>query len=228
MSGVDNRVVSMKFDNAAFETGAATTMSTLDKLRQALSLTGGTKGMTDVQDAAKKLDLSPVSAAVENVSARFLAMSAVAITVLSNITNRAVDAGIQMGKSLTLDQVKDGFSEYETKIGAIQTILANTQKFGTTLPQVTDALNELNNYADKTIYSFGEMTKTVGLFTNAGIKVEDATAMIKGFSNAAAASGANAENTARAQYSCHRLCRPVQFASWTGNPSPTLAWATPT
>lgn len=200
MSGVDNRVVSMKFDNAAFETGAATTMSTLDKLRQALSLTGGTKGMTDVQDAAKKLDLSPVSAAVENVSARFLAMSAVAITVLSNITNRAVDAGIQMGKSLTLDQVKDGFSEYETKIGAIQTILANTQKFGTTLPQVTDALNELNNYADKTIYSFGEMTKTVGLFTNAGIKVEDATAMIKGFSNAAAASGANAENTARAQY----------------------------
>ncbi len=200
MSSVDSRIVTMKFDNGQFEKGAGTTISTLDRLKQALHLPGATKGLENVQDAANRTNLGTLQGGVTKVSAGFTAMATIAITALATITQKAMSAGAQIIKSLTLQPVMDGFKEYELKMGSIQTILANTEKDGTTLEDVSAALDELNTYADKTIYSFGEMTKTIGLFTNAGINIESATSMIKGFSNAAAASGATAEGTARAQY----------------------------
>lgn len=200
MSTVDSRIVTMKFDNSQFERGASTTISTLDRLKQALGLNGATKGLEQVQDAANRTNLSGLEGGITKINAGFAAMATIAVTALATITQKAMSVGAQLIKSLTLDPVMDGFREYELKMGSIQTILANTQKDGTTLKQVDAALEELNRYADKTIYNFGEMTKAVGLFTNAGIGIEDATAMIKGFSNAAAASGATAEGTARAQY----------------------------
>ena len=96
--------------------------------------------------------------------------------------------------------IMDGFGEYETKMGSIQTILANTASKGTTLTQVTSALDSLNTYADKTIYNFAEMTHNIGLFTNAGLGVEESASMIKGFSNAAAASGTTSSAAANAAY----------------------------
>src|SRR5690606_29469143 len=108
--------------------------------------------------------------------------------------------GAQMIKSLTLTPILDGFAEYELKMGSIQTILANTERFGTTLDDVAGSLDKLNEYADKTIYNFGDMTRNIGLFTNAGIRIEEATSMIQGFSNVAAASGTSAAGAAGAAY----------------------------
>ena len=200
MSSVDSRIVTMKFDNAQFEKGASTTLSTLDRLKKAMGFEGASKGLNDVQAAVDKTHFGAITGGIDKVNLKFAAMATVAITALSNITTKAMAVGTQLVKSLTLQPVMDGFAEYELKMKSIQTILANTEAKGTTLKDVNASLKELNEYADKTIYSFSEMTKTVGLFTNAGIGIEDATAMIKGFSNAAAASGATAEGTARAQY----------------------------
>lgn len=200
MSGVEERIVSMKFDNRQFESGIQTSISSLDKLKQSLQMTGASQGLNDLQAGANKFSLANLGNATDGISAKFIALSTVAITALSNITNKAVDAGINIAKSLTFKQVGEGLKLYELKLGSIQTILANTARYGTKLPQVTAALDDLNEYADKTIYNFGEMTKNVGLFTNAGIRIEDATTMIKGFSNEAAASGTNAQGAAAAAY----------------------------
>jgi len=200
MSGVEERIVSMKFDNRQFESGIQTSIGSLDKLKQSLQMTGANQGLNDLQAGANKFSLANLGNATEGISAKFIALSTVAITALSNITNKAVDAGISITKSLTIKQVGEGLKLYELKLGSIQTILANTARYGTKLPQVTAALDDLNEYADKTIYNFGEMTKNVGLFTNAGIRIEDATTMIKGFSNEAAASGTNAQGAAAAAY----------------------------
>lgn len=200
MSSVDSKIVTMKFDNAQFESGAKTTISTLDKLKQSLHLTGATKGLEDVQRAADGVNLSHIQAGTNKLSAGFIAMSTIAVTALATITQKAMAVGSNLIKSFTLEPIKQGFNEYETKMKSIQTILANTAKYGTKLEDVTTELDKLNEYADKTIYSFEEMTRAVGLFTNSGMRVEEATTVIKGFSNAAAASGATAENTARAQY----------------------------
>jgi tape measure domain-containing protein len=200
MSGVDDRIVSMKFDNASFENKLSATIGSLDKLRASLNFPNSAKGFEQVTAAANAVNLGTIASGVDGIASKFNAMSVIAIAALTRVTHMAVDSGIRFAKSFTVAPVMDGFREMETKMGSIQTILANTQSKGTTLDQVTDSLDELNHYADKTIYNFGEMTKNIGLFTNAGIGIEDATAMIKGFSNSAAASGTNAQAAAGAAY----------------------------
>ena len=200
MSKIEDLIVSMKFDNKQFEAGVKVSMMTINALKNSLNFGGASKGLDEVQAAASRFSMGSMGSAVEGISAKFLALSTVAVTALTNITNKAVDAGLSMAKSLTLDPIMDGFAEYELKMGSIQTILANTSKHGTTLQDVTANLDELNTYADKTIYNFGDMTRNIGLFTNAGIKVEDATKMIQGFSNEAAASGTTASAAAGAAY----------------------------
>lgn len=200
MSSIDERVVEMRFDNRAFASGAKSTLDDLDNLKKGLKLEGATKGLEDINSAAKNTQLSHIGAAVDGIAQKFSAMSVIGLTALTNLANKAVNAGMQMAKSLTIEPLTSGFSEYELTIGSIQTMLANTSRYGTKLPEVTANLNELNAYADKTIYNFGDMTKNIGLFTNAGIRIGDATQMIKGFSNVAAASGTSAEGAAGAAY----------------------------
>ncbi len=200
MSTIDDRIVAMKFQNTQFQQGAAQTLSILDKLKSALRLDGAKKGFEDVDAAANAVKLSGMAQGIDAIKNKFSAMSIIAITALTNITNKAINAGTQLAKSFTVQPILDGFAEYELKMGSIQTILANTSKHGTTLDQVTAALDKLNEYADKTIYNFGDMTRNIGLFTNAGIGIEDATAMIKGFSNEAASSGTSAQGAAGAAY----------------------------
>lgn len=200
MSGIDNRIVAMKFDNAQFERGVSTTISSMDKLKQSLHFDEAKTGLQNLSGSIAKFNMGGMEGSIHSVSAAFTTMATVGITALSNITNKAVDAGINLVKSLTISPITEGFSEYELKLGSIQTILANTAKYGTKLPEVTKVLDDLNKYSDKTIYNFGDMTKNIGLFTNAGIKIKDAASMIKGFSNAAAASGTSAEGAAGAAY----------------------------
>lgn len=199
-SSIDERVVAMRFQDNQFASGIKRTLDSLGLLKKGLNLDAAKKSLADVEAAGKRFNLGPLGDGVDKVNAKFLALAAVAITALANIANRAVNAGIQIAKSLTIDPIKAGFAEYELKMNSIQTILANTSKHGTTLNQVTDALDRLNDYADKTIYNFGDMTRNIGLFTNAGIGIEDATSMIKGFSNEAASSGTSAAGAAGAAY----------------------------
>lgn len=197
---IDQRVVEMRFDNKQFEANVKTSMSTLDKLKQSLNLTGASKGLENVSAAAKNCDMSGLSSAVQTVHAKFSALEVMAVTALANITNSAINAGKQLVSSFTIDPIKLGFQEYETQINAIQTILANTSSKGTTLEQVTSALDELNKYADKTIYNFTEMTRNIGTFTAAGVDLDTSVQAIKGIANLAAVSGSTSQQASTAMY----------------------------
>ena len=197
---VDERVVSMQFDNKQFESNVRTSMSTLDKLKQKLNLSGAAKGLENVNTAAKNCKLSPIANAAEAVSLKFNAMYTIADQALRNITNSAMYYGKKITSALTIDPIKSGFQEYETQIGAVQTILANTSHNGTNLDQVNAALDELNHYADKTIYNFTEMTRNIGTFTAAGVDLQTSVDSIKGIANLAAVSGSTSQQASTAMY----------------------------
>lgn len=199
---VDERVVEMRFDNKQFEQNIQTSLSSLDKLKKSLNLEGVAKGLETVNDAANKCsgNMSPLSNAVETVRVRFSALEVMAITALQNITNSALAAGKNLVSAFTIDPIKTGFEEYETQINAVQTILANTSSKGTTLDQVNNALDELNHYADMTIYNFTEMTRNIGTFTAAGVDLDTSVAAIKGIANLAAVSGSNSQQASTAMY----------------------------
>lgn len=199
---IDERVVEMRFDNRQFESATADTLNTLDKLKRSLRFDGATEGLENISSATNtnKTNMNGFGKAVETVRMRFSALEVMGVTALANITNSAVNAGKRIVSALSIDPVMSGFREYETQINAVQTILANTESKGTTLTDVNKALDELNKYADKTIYNFTEMTRNIGTFTAAGVDLEKSVTSIKGIANLAAVSGSNAQQASTAMY----------------------------
>ena len=197
---IDERVVEMRFDNKQFESNVATSMSTLDKLKQKLNLSGASKGLENIDSASKKVNMNGLGSAVDAVKIKFSALEVMGVTALANITNSAVNTGKRMISALTIDPIKSGLQEYETQINAVQTILANTSSKGTTIDQVNAALDELNKYADLTIYNFTEMTRNIGTFTAAGIDLETSVSAIQGIANLAAVSGSTSQQASVAMY----------------------------
>ena len=197
---IDQRVVEMRFDNKQFESATKESMSTLQRLKDSLNLTGASKGLESIDSAARKVNMSGLGSAIETVHAKFSALEVMGVTALANITNSAVNAGKKMVSALTIDPIKTGFSEYETQINAVQTILSNTRSKGTTLDDVNGALDELNTYADKTIYNFTEMTRNIGTFTAAGVDLDTSVSSIQGIANLAAVSGSTSQQASTAMY----------------------------
>lgn len=195
MSSIDNRVVTMKFDNEQFQNGVKQTIASLEILKEKLNI----KDSSALEKINEKMpDLNPLISAAGEVANRFSILGSIAFGALERIGSIAVDVGMQMGKALTIQPILDGFAEYETEMNSIKTIQANLP--GVSNASINKALAELNTYADKTVYSFGDMTRSIGLFTAAGVDLDRSVVAIKGMSNVAAGAGANNEALARANY----------------------------
>lgn len=197
---IDERVVEMRFENGQFESNVKQSMSTIERLKSALKFNDQSKGLENVAAATKKVDMNQLAGSVDKVKVSFSALQVVAATALSRITNSAITAGKNLVSALTLDPVISGFQEYETKMNAVQTIMANVSSKGKTIADVNAVLDELNHYADKTIYNFTEMTRNIGTFTAAGVDLNVAATAIQGISNLAATAGSNAQQTSTAMY----------------------------
>lgn len=201
MASVDNRVVSMTFQSAAFVSGVAAVLSSLTKLKSGLTNLRGGKALSDLDAAGKKVDLSGIAKGVDEIGKHFTALGTIAITALATIANAAVAAGGRLLKSLTIAPIANGLDIYGTKLQAIQTILANTMgQSGSNIHDVTLALDELNGYANQTIFRFSDMAHSIGLFTAAGVGIKTSVASIKGIANIAALSGASTQQAASAMY----------------------------
>jgi tape measure domain-containing protein len=201
MSSIDERVVRMKFENAQFAAGASSTLKQLDQLKAALKFEGASQGLEQVNAAASKFSTAGAQEQVSALGQKFSALQIAAVAALANIVNKAVDAGLSIAKSLTIEPITSGFREYETNLNSVQTILANTGLKGAEgLAKVNQALQDLNTYSDKTIYNFSEMARNIGTFTAAGVSLDKATSAIKGIANLAAISGSNSEQASAAMY----------------------------
>lgn len=194
---IDEKIVEMKFDNKNFETNVATTMSTLEKFKQKLNLTGASKGLENIKSQSEKVNFSGMSNAITGVQAKFSALEVMGVTALANITNTAVEAGKRIIKSLTIDPVMDGFKEYELTMNTIQTIMNST---GKSADEVKKKLESLDEYADKTVYSTADMFNNIYKFTNAGIDLDTATKAMIGIANATADAGQGAQQASIAYY----------------------------
>ncbi|GHU53987.1 hypothetical protein AGMMS49975_13570 [Clostridia bacterium] len=184
MSSIDNRIVEMVFNNRQFEDGIQTSIKSLDSLNKGLTATGHGNA------------LSALQAGVETISERFSALGVIGVTALMNITNRAVDAGVALAKSLSVDQITAGFNKFEEKTKSTQTIMAA----GYSMEEVNKQLEKLMWYADETSYSFTDMTKNVGKFAASGVDLDTAVTAMQGISNWAAISGQGTNEASRAMY----------------------------
>ena len=199
-TSVDNRIVKMQFDNKQFESGCKTTLNTLDKLKQSLNFQGATDSLKSLASSINNFSFGAMQKGIDVMTNKFSVLGTMTDQFIRRLTDQLMSTGKMIANTFTIDPIKTGFEEYTTQINAVQTILANTQSKGTTLDDVNNALDELNHYADKTIYNFTEMTRNIGTFTAAGVDLDTSVTAIKGIANLAAVSGANATQASTAMY----------------------------
>lgn len=197
MATIDERVVSLKMNNKQFLSAMKESASSMDKLKESLKMQGAADGLARVGEIAKNTTLGDLAAKALEIGKNMTVMQGLGVAAFGGIGAAAVSAGSQFVSGF-FNTIKDGFNEYELKMRSIQTILANTAEKGTTLTEVKASLADLNTYADKTVYSFSDMTNAIGLFTAAGVDLQTSVSSIKGLSNLAAASGATAQQASTA------------------------------
>lgn len=211
-NNVDKRVVEMQFDNKQFEDGIQESVKSLDNLKKGLDLEKSAKGLEAIDKAAKNIDLSRLADAAQSVADRFSFMG----NLVQNVYNRIGDAALNAAmaaknfiEALTIDPVRTGLDEYETQINSIQTMLSNSYDYltgkgltteGERVEYINGKLDQLNHYADKTIYNFTQMTESIGRFTAAGVDLDTSVAAIQGIANLAAVSGSTADQASNAMY----------------------------
>ena len=199
---VDQRIVEMQFNNADFESKIAKTLEHLQKLREATKMEDAGEGLKNLAKNVKEVNVDSLTKSLDSLSSRFSAFGIAGMTIIQDLTRAAERFGAQFVDAV-VTAPKDGWHEYELYTDSVKTIL-NSAKDANGLPVTLDLVNEklaeLNEYSDKTIYSFSDMTQNIGKFTNAGVDLESAVKAIQGVANVAALSGANANEAARAMY----------------------------
>ena len=183
-SNVDEQVVKMSFDNSNFDSNVNDSIKTLNSLDSKLS-------------SLNNANFSGLNSGMESLSNFLTVKGQVMFGVLTRLGSEVVNFGIK-AKNALFKGVKDGVGEYETIINSTQTIFQNVKQHGSTLDDVNNALDELNKYADLTIYNFGQMTNMIGKFTSAGVGLKKSVSTIKGLANAAALVGATPEKAEQA------------------------------
>lgn len=227
---VDNRVVQMRFDNEEFEKKASKSLSTLDRLKNALKFSGASKNLDKVNESFKEVDANPLLKAIEGINGGLTTMVAKA-TLVNRATNALIDTTKRFVNSMTLDQVNAGWDKYAEKTSAVQTIMSATSKdfkdTGVQMSYVNSQLEKLNWFTDETSYNFTEMVGNIGKFTSNGIKLDRSVTAMQGIATWAARSGANANEASRAMYNLSQALSTgaVKLIDWKSIENANMATA---
>jgi len=197
MSSIDERIVQMRFSNDQFEKGIATTTKSLGTLKEKLNFDSVKGSLTGLGDNIKNVSFDSLATSIDTIGSKFSALSAAAVVALGNIAAQAVQTGLTMAKSLTVQPIIQGYQDYNRKLTSVQTIAAAT---GKSIKDIEPYFDALDTYADKTIYNLSDMTGALAKFTNAGVSLDKAIPAIKGISNMTALAGQDAGAAGIAYY----------------------------
>lgn len=210
---IDERIVEMQFNNRQFESGVKESLGSLDRLKKGLDLDGASKSLAGLSDAGKRFSLAGIAEGVDVITERFSTLGIIGITAIQNITNRVTDLGIQMAKSLSIDQISAGWSKYEEKTSSVQTIMNAT---GKSIDEVNGYLDKLMWFSDETSYGFTDMTKALSQMTSSGGNIDNLIPLITGVANATAYAGKGAAEFSRAMYNLNQSYGSgnLQYMDW--------------
>lgn len=193
---IDNRIVNLQFNNKQFEEGVKTTTSTLEKLKESLNLGKAAKGLGNIKDTDKSF--KDLSDSVTNVEGRFSNMGIVGMTVLSELTKKA----LSMGKSLydsTIGQIMSGGKQ--RALNMAQAEFQFRGLFGDTeagAKKTAQAMQAANDAVMGTAYGMDAAAQAASQFAATGIDPGDNMyEHLRGIAGVAAMTNSSFEDTAR-------------------------------
>lgn len=197
---VDNRVVEMEFDNANFERNVSTSLSTLDRLKAALSF----KGTEDNFDVVEQ--------SVANLGKSFSVMEQIGVGALRNFGGKIETWAENTIKTMSgVKQAMAGFEKYTTLTESAFTL----QGQGFKTKEISNELRRLTWFTDETSYNLGDMVDNMAKFTSKGLGLKESSEDMMGIALWAASAGQNAQTASRAMYQLSQaMAGPMNLMDW--------------
>lgn len=201
---VDTRVVRMEFDNKQFEKNIKQTNKSLENLKQ-------------------NLDFKGVGEGLDKVRLKFSALQVATTTFVAAFTNKIINLGTILVKSLSVDNIASGWTKFGEKTVSVATMMAQKIRIAgqeiEDYAQKTEIVNELLEklawFADETSYSFSDMTNYVGKFIAAGQDLDKSVKAMEGIATWAAMSGQNSQTASRAMMQlAQAMGRSINRQDW--------------
>lgn len=166
---VDERVVSLEFDNQNFEKNVSQSMRTIDSLNNKLNLPGASRGLETVSKAASNVDLTSLSNSVSALEYRFSTMGIVGATAISNITTKLMQFSSKTLNFLTNGIVQGGIAramKVETARFQLNGLLKDTAA-------VEDVMKNVKASVDGTAYSMDAAASIASQLAASGMRAGD-------------------------------------------------------
>lgn len=214
---IDDKVVRIRFDSSDFEKNVESSKSKLQAFENVLSNLGksNTKSFDDINNSAENLNkngLTKLQDSVDTLSEKFSAWGVIGKRVLEDLTDQAVKAGEQLIKSLTVDQIAEGWNKYQAQVSGVQKMIST---LSTAFPDATDEqieqhinkyIAKLQYFSDETSYSTSQMVNVMSTMVATGTKdLEKATTTIEGMAMAFAQAGVSISNSEGAFVSASKI-----------------------
>lgn len=166
---VDERVVSLEFNNQNFEKNVSQSMRTIDSLNNKLNLPGASKGLESVSKAASNIDLTSLSNSVSALEYRFSTMGIVGATAISNITTKLMQFSSKTLNFLTNGIVQGGIAramKVETARFQLNGLLKDTAA-------VENVMKNVKASVDGTAYSMDAAASVASQLAASGMRAGD-------------------------------------------------------
>lgn len=200
-SSIDNRVAQLTLENKQFEAAAAQSLKTVNKLDDAFKMADGIKGMKDLGNATKSVNVEGLLNSANKVRVQFVAMEEAARQLIRSVTQDIYQQGKALVKGLTIDPIQAGWTKYSEKLSSVQTLMNAT---GKDIDTINTYLDRLMWFSDETSYGFTDMTSALAQMTASGGDVEKLIPMIQGIANATAFAGKGAAEFSRVMYNLNQ------------------------
>jgi tape measure domain-containing protein len=185
MSSIENRVVSITFDNAGFESAIANTLAGLEDLKGSLDFSSAKDPFAQLKDAASGFSLDNIGAAVDDINSKFSALGAVGFTAVQSLTQSAINAGGRIASALVDPIVQGGIK----RSLAIEQARFQFKGLGQDVEaSMASALEAVRG----TAYGLDEAATVAAQFGASGIKAgDDMTGSLRGVAGVAALTGSS-------------------------------------
>lgn len=187
---VDNKVVTMTFDNAQFEAGIKQTITSLSELKEALQFNTAALNLGNVQDAVNGFKLDNISSAVEGLSSKFSALGVVGIRVLTNLTDSAINLGKRI-YNISLGQILTGGKNRAQKVAdarfQLKGLFNDAEK-------VESAFESASKAVDGTAYGLDAAVSTASQLASSNVQLgEEMDTALRGVAGLAAMTNSSFE-----------------------------------
>lgn len=200
-TSIDYRIVEAQFRNSNFEKNIAQSTESLERFKRSLDVDQQAKSLEKLDNAADLAGMKGLAQQVDKVADKFSAMGVVAFTALQRITNAAIDTGVSLVKSLSIDQITAGWNKYEQKTSNVQTLVNAT---GKSVDEINGYLEKLMMFSDETSYDFSTMAQSLGQMVTSGGDIDRLIPMIEGIANATSFAGKGAAEFSRSIYNLNQ------------------------